>query len=568
MLPILRHADAEVSWPHYWPEIDSSNNNNEEMNLDQQQSSVNSMPPPSDGMVSLPVLVKGEIRYPCPVSRHDLVAAWKKRSANQSYGHSFAFTLGANNVVVRSSSSDAVDSTKFLVSAKPDPKELIEPNHQTLARDLMTLRFRDVLDYLGCLQQVLREHREEIQHELSEIIPMTAQHEGEFNLLMQVLPELLDQGGIEQAVDFDLSLGGVRGREFLDDWVSIKQDYFQGVTGRIGDQIFSRSARTEFSPQVRACPTRQLHITAGNSPFVPFISWLRGTSTRGALVIKSATESPLLAAVMTIAIGKLDASHPLRRHTSFVQWKGGDQKYEEKLFGPNAFDRVVVWGSEPTIRSVHQRSMNAKTLVFRPRYSVSLIGSEATAEQLSNAAELASTDSMVSNQQACVSSLVHYLVGSEEKAIAYCEQLKQKLAAWDNQWPHALQGPLLGQLRMLKRTALLHGKWFENGTAPNLTSAVVLAAGPFDIAKHPACRLVIVRRLDQAEDILPYLSSSVSSLGVYGQETMRGIRNAAAVAGVTNVVAIGESESVYPGMPNDGMRALSELVNWSSCIEP
>ncbi|MFK8114826.1 MAG: acyl-CoA reductase [Rubripirellula sp.] len=544
------------------------------MTLAQQRDNIGSGAalPWENGVIPVPVLVKGQVRSPHHLSRQDLTAALEKLIAHPGFaGESCAFTLGGNNVVAQLSGTSNTDarhtSARFLLTAKPDPRELIESDMQQLSRDLMSLPFQEVLDYLGCLQQVLREQKDEILQALANVVPVTAQYPGEFDLLMQVLPELLDREGIEQAVDFELSLGGIRGREFLDRWVSVKQDCYQGVTGRIGDQIFSRSTRPSFSPQVRACPTRQLHITAGNSPFVPFISWLRGTTTRGALVVKSATESPLLAAVMATAIGKLDAAHPLRRHTSLVHWKGGDAKYEEQLFGPGAFDRVVVWGSEAAIRSVHQRSLHAKTVVFRPRYSVSLIGTEATSDRLSDAAELASTDSMISNQQACVSSLVHYVVGDEQHAIRYCEQLRDKLARWDQQWPRVLQGPLLGQLRMLKRTALLHGRWFENGVSPNVTSAVVLAARPFDIARHPACRLVIVRQLDRAEDVLPYLSGSVSSLGVYGRETLAAIRDASTVAGVTSVMSLGESESVYPGMPNDGMRALSELVNWSSCVQ-
>jgi hypothetical protein len=41
------------------------------------------------------------------------------------------------------------------------------------------------------------------------------------------------------------------------------------------------------------------------------------------------------------------------------------------------------------------------------------------------------------------------------------------------------------------------------------------------------------------------------------------LRDLLAAAGVSSVFPLGECERAYPGSPHDGMRALSELVNWT-----
>ena len=62
----------------------------------------------------------------------------------------------------------------------------------------------------------------------------------------------------------------------------------------------------------------------------------------------------------------------------------------------------------------------------------------------------------------------------------------------------------------------------------------------------------------------PLLSPAVASAGVYPDEAVPRLRDGLAAAGVSNLFPLGECERTYPGMPHDGMRVLSELVNWAS----
>src|SRR5262249_17532091 len=113
-------------------------------------------------------------------------------------------------------------------------------------------------------------------------------------------------------------------------------------------------------------------------------------------------------------------------------------------------------------------------------------------------------------------------------------------------------------------TAFLKGTWFVNGQPPDISSAVVYMPEPFDLSVHPMSRCIVVRRLDCLEQIFPFFTSAVATLGGYPPQAMARLRDPMAATGVSNILALGECERVYAGMPHDGMRLLSELVNWTN----
>ena len=185
-------------------------------------------------------------------------------------------------------------------------------------------------------------------------------------------------------------------------------------------------------------------------------------------------------------------------------------------------------------------------------------------DRLNEVAARASVDSMIDNQRACSSSLVHYVETDEPTVLEYCEALRRALRRWDEHLPHALPRTTIGQLRMLRRGELLKGTWFENGKPPYVTSAVVYIREPFDVSIHPMCRFVVVRRVDDLGEALPFLNSGVSTVGVYPHEAIKSLRDSIATAGVSSIFPLGEYEQIYAGMPHDGMRTLSEFVNWTN----
>ncbi|MEU8385589.1 acyl-CoA reductase [Streptosporangium sp. NPDC048865] len=177
-------------------------------------------------------------------------------------------------------------------------------------------------------------------------------------------------------------------------------------------------------------------------------------------------------------------------------------------------------------------------------------------------ARRAAVDSLIANQAACTSSLLHVVEGDAATADAYARTLAGVLAEWDRALPHRPSRRAQERLTRLRRGLLGTGRWYVNGEWPEVSSAVVRVDGAFDLAGHPGSRLVLVRAVDDLRRALPLLGPAVSTVGIAPEETRLALRDAVAACGVDNVVPLGAAEHGYAGRPHDGMRVLNRLVRW------
>jgi len=246
-----------------------------------------------------------------------------------------------------------------------------------------------------------------------------------------------------------------------------------------------------------------------------------------------------------------------------VYWPGGDESIENILLMPGAFDRIVVWGSPETVASVQFRALFTRVIYLNPRYGVSLIGGEAF-RNLEEVAAKASLDVMLYNQKACTSSLVQYVEGTEEQANEYAGALCKALGKWDKEMPNFVSPSAIGQLKRLRRGKYANARWYINNRSGEFSSGVAVVPGEFDILDHPMCQLVVVRSVANLEDAFKYLNQYVSTAGLYPEERRLKLRDKILARGVSNIFPLGQCERVYAGMPHDGMRILSELVDWKN----
>jgi hypothetical protein len=510
-------------------------------------------------VLRLPALVRGELVWPAPLSADQLD---RVTSGVDPVRHENAYVVP---------SSGPGGDRLFMVLPYADPVPLVEHDHLHLARCLHELPFDDVLDYVAGLSELLRVDGELVQ----DVLAAYEAHSGDvtardtllLKVLLDILPGLFDPAGVQAAVAAELDQLGRRGRDFLDGWVAVGERQVEGVNIRLADSVFAEPgapgpAYARRQALLRAIPTRQLHITAGNAPIIPAVSLLRALTTKGAAVMKSPISSWLVSTILVLALHRLGRSHPLTHHTSIVYWKGGDRSVEDVLLQGDAFDRVAVWGGAETIASIRART-TIPTIMFEPRVGMSLVGQEAFGTDLREVVIRATADSLVENQAACTASLVHYVEADETQALRYCQALQGALARWDVGIPHQPSPLAKALLRRLRRDALVGARWFVNGRWPEVTSAVIYAPFPFDLSIHPMSRCVIVRRVDDLAAALPYLNRGVAAVGVWPLDRWVELRGVIAARGVTTVAPLGESERRWSGMPHDGMRPLSQLVNWA-----
>ncbi|MGE0761031.1 MAG: acyl-CoA reductase [Pirellulaceae bacterium] len=513
----------------------------------------------------VPALVQGQLVVPSPVDADAIAELAAPHGGERPPGGAFrALRLGENWVLPLPGASSQAPG--YLVFPRIPPASLLQTDVQRLARELYSLRTSDVLDYVTTLRGALRDVGRVARREA---LAASLRDDPLLPLIVDQLPLLFDAESLGEAIDRELSIEGRPGRDSLDGWIPVSARAYRGFTARVADGVFGKGSpgilaesAHAFVPRVRAVPTRQLHISAGNSPFIPILSFLRGLAVRGALVIKSPAECSTVATLLALAMHTAVPDHPITRHTSLVYWPGGDRTTEDVLFQAGAFDRIVAWGAPDTVHSIRQRVAGTKTLFLNPRAGISLVGRGAADVDWAPIAQQACIDSLIANQQACISSLVHYVVGTDEDVAEYCRSLQAALAQWDQRVPYRLPPASLGQLRLLRRGAWLQGKWHLNRRDGEISSAVVYLPYAFDLSQHPQSRVIVVRRLDRPDEILKYLSPALSSLGIYPPQWLDALRDAAAAAGVSNLFPLGDAERNYAGMPHDGMRILAELVNW------
>ncbi len=529
-----------------------------------------------DGIVRCPFLVKGRLVDPPVVSPDAVVRAFaaldERRGSADSYA-SYAVVDGAQVLRHRQIDRDTMRGTdRWIYSVMPriDGKDLVETDIEGLTNELYAISHERMLEWLRLVSDAL-EREMEIVLQVRDLDRAISEHPDAFgHAAFLAFPFLLSPDIATASVDAELSQQGVPGRRLLDEWVEMPVTRVPGPVHFVGSDILPEALASELQSHkalVRAMPTRQLHITAGNSPLVPLISMLRAVWTKSSCALKLPSGAVFPGSLVALVAATAAPDHPITRHLSMVYWRGGDENVERTLFLPGAFDRIVVWGAPDSVASVRERARFTKILCFNPRYSVSFIGHEAFGQRdgdLDEVAARAVCDSMVENQKACIASLVHYVEGSVADAERYAAAVERSLARWDEQLPHPLLNHHRALLKRMERGVLLDSSVRLHEVDGAYRSGVVVAPHDFAIKDHPMCRLIVVRPVESLDDCLRFLHAGVATVGIIPDDRRRSLRDRVAAHGVSNIVPLGHAGATAVGSSHDGMLVLSELVDWKN----
>jgi hypothetical protein len=519
-----------------------------------------------DGVVRSPFLVKGELLLPPEVEKREIEAAFSNLGDNITYVKLPNAQVLRETVIERNTMKP---TSEYIYQLLPviDPHELIETDIEKLIKGPYSLSLEDILSYLKLISDQLNQNQEMVKR-VQEISRKTSEHpdvflDGAFTAMLSGL----DPQPAQDMIDNELSIWGIPGRQFLDDWVEISSNMIPGLVPLLAQVKLGRQTiepGTSQKTKIRAMPTRQLHITAGNAPQIPLISALRVILTKSTGVIKSPYGATLPGALFSLAAHLAAPDHPFTRNLSMVYWQGGDESIEIPLFAPGVFDRIIVWGSPDAVTSVQSRAIFTKVISFNPRFGISMIGQSAFSHDLDAVVFSAAMDSMIYNQKSCSASLVHYVEGTEEQIEKYGQKLQEVLKEWDQIAPQFVPLSARGQFKRLRRGKYLRARWLINEVDDEFTSGVVIMPDEFDILDHPMCRLVVIRKVDNLRDVLKYLHHGVSTVGIYPEDRRQDLLDLIAAKGVSNILPLGHCERVFPGAPHDGMMVLNQLVDWKN----
>ncbi|MBN1891074.1 MAG: hypothetical protein JW850_23965 [Thermoflexales bacterium] len=524
-----------------------------------------------DGVVRVPFLVKGELIAPPAITRAEIEAAFAQAEADASYVKTARAQLVRERVIDRTTMRYTGD---YLYQVLPplNPLDVIETDFAKLVRGPYALTVAEILQYLQAIAEALSQGGETAARAL-ELCRRTSEHpdlylDGAFAAMQTGL----DVQAARYAIDNELAVWGMAGSKFLDGWVELPSTVIPGLVPLFAQMLPDAAAcqpMPDAKPLLRAMPTRQLHITAGNAPEVPMISALRLILTKSAGVVKAPFGTTIPGALLALAAVSAAPEHPLTQHISLVYWQGGDESIESVLFGPGAFDRIVVWGAPDAVASVQSRAVFTKTICFNPRYGISMIGKEcfsadATFLNVASVAFAAAMDALIYNQKACTASQVQYVEGTQEQVEVFADHLARILAQWDTLAPQFVPPARRGQIKRMQRGRYARAKWLVNSQEGEFASGVVVMPDEFNVLDHPMCRLTVVRRVDDLGAVLPYLHQGVSMVGVYPEERRVELRDLILARGVSSVLPLGQCERFFPGGPQDGMFVLNQLVDWKN----
>ncbi len=527
-----------------------------------------------DGVVRCPLLVKGRLVDPPNVTLEGIIRAFaaldERRGSADAY-ESYVAVGGAQVLRHREIDRQTMLGTgRWIYTAMPtvDARDVIETDIEGLANELYSIPYESVLEWLTLVSSALGREAD-IVARVRDLDRITSEHPDVFgDVAFLAFTFLLSPEIASASVEAELSHQGIAGRRLLDEWVETPTTRMPGPVHVVGADFLPDALMKEIpshNAAVRALPTRQLHITAGNSPLVPIVSLLRAVWTKSPCVLKLPSGAVLPGSLIALIAAMAAPHHPITRHLSMVYWQGGDESVERTLFFPGAFDRIVVWGSPDSIASVRARAGFTKIICFNPRYSVSFIGREALGDGgLDEVAARAVCDSMVENQKACIASLVHYVEGSLEDAERYASAVERALDRWDTQMPHPLLNRHRGQLKRIERGVLPDARVRFHQVDGAYRSAVVVAPHDFAIKDHPMCRLIVVRPVSNLDDCLRFLHPGVATVGIFPDDRRVSLRDRVAARGVSNIVPLGHAGAAAAGSSHDGMLVLSELVDWKN----
>ncbi|PJZ70470.1 hypothetical protein CH373_05200 [Leptospira perolatii] len=529
----------------------------------------------NENIIRIPSLVKGRLLLPNSISKNEIEEAFARKDSFRGVSDFDAtyVKVGETHVlkeaIIDRQNMEKTGKYVYSLIGSFDPADLIESDIQSLVDGIYSLSFRDILDYFSALQAWFIENEEFVDTIRRTTLLTSELPDIWHNTSFSLIHSLLDHHQIELNVNSDLSAWSIPGSSFLDDWQDLPEaEPFPETANLFASEYCgdNDSAWSPSTPKLKAMPTRQLHITAGNSPHIPFFSAVRAIMTKSPAVIKSPYGATTPGALLSLAAFFACPDHPITKSLSIVYWPGGDKTVEDRFFAPNSFDRIVVWGAPDSVLSVKSRALFTKVLTFNPRYAVSFVGKDSlegtTTGELNSIVVKLLGDALIANQKACIASQIIYTDGSDAQVERLAKGLHEALKEFDRNSPNYLKQGMAGDIKRLKR--VINGDWKENYKSGKFQSAVVVMEDEFKISQHPMCRLFVIRKLKNPKDILTYLHHGVSTVSISPESLLPELRDSIAARGVSNVVPLGQSGRAYAGMSHDGMMVLSELVDWKN----
>lgn len=413
-------------------------------------------------------------------------------------------------------------------------------------RDLYTLRFADILDYLVELGERLDLSKNAfVQEALEQSYAFSDSTPSLLRASYAQIPFMFTRGLIREMAEQSI------GVDCLDGW---------------GERTLSDGRVAS----VRPMGARALHIVAGNAPAISAISIIRNAITRSDAIIKAPSNDPLTTLAIARTMGAMAPDHPITKHLACAYWKGGDQSFEEQLYRPANLEKIVAWGGFASVKHVTKYIQPGLELIsLDPKRSATLIGPEAFTSEatMRNVAERAATDVGAYNQLTCVNARVIYVVtGTNDEGLARADRFghliyesMMKLPGWLSTRVKRFDPELRANIDSVRG-----GDFYKVIGGESDEGAIIISHldAPVDFSRSLSGRVANLVPIDDPMDSLRGMDAYTQTVGIYPETLRRQMRDLLPLYGAQRIVSLGYACSGNPCLPQDAIEPVRRMVKW------
>jgi hypothetical protein len=417
--------------------------------------------------------------------------------------------------------------------------------------DLYELKFEDLVDYLYELGQRLPLSKNAYMQEALEVSCLTSgQTEPMLRYQLEYMPQMLFsreelRNSIERSIGVD----------YLEGWVPQPAGVVPGLSARC-----------------RAFGARCVHIIAGNSPLVAYLTVIRNALTRSDCIIKAPSNDPLTAIAIVRTMVDMAPDHPITKHVAVGYWKGGDERVESAIYDPRKVEKIIAWGGFASIKHITQYLQPGLDLISQdPKLSSTIIGKEAFKddETMRHVARRLALDVGAANQEGCVCARVIYVEsGTDAAGVEKLNKLGeltfnalQKLPS-NISTPHPAFDPELKEeidgLRFMDDDFKIFGGRSNEG-------AIIVSQEdePVDFSRMLAGRCGNLVPIDDVETAVKSVNAYTQTIGVYPDQLKLALRDRLGYHGGQRLVSLGGAATGQHSFERqDAIESVRRMVKW------
>ncbi|WP_309381795.1 acyl-CoA reductase [Cerasicoccus frondis] len=314
-----------------------------------------------------------------------------------------------------------------------------------------------------------------------------------------------------------------------------------------------------------------VHWLAGNVPVLGMLALVQSILARNANLLKAASRFTRVLPMLLDAFRDLRVTTPggrvlegndILQSIAVVYCDRHDLKAAEKI--SREADVRLAWGGREAVEAVVAlpRKVSAEDIIFGPKLSFMVIGQSALKNErtFKRLARRAATDVCVFEQTGCASPHTIFIErGDTFSAQVFAEQLAEELEKAMVRFPPAPVGPDdASRIEARRIRGELTGQvWRSEGTA----WTVILEEPGVELATPCYGRVITVREVNLAEDVLPLVHDGIQTVGLAltGQQRLDFAREAAR-RGAERFPDIGRM--TFFESPWDGLFPLDRFVKW------